>query len=102
MYLRPTSPCYHALLMSYTQILTEQRDDVLLITLDRPEKLNAWTRTMNNELCDAIDSANNDPATGAIVLTGAGRGFCAGADIGESFGSRLEAEDAGSEPEVFW
>ena len=83
--------------MGYTQILTEQRDDLLLITLNRPEKLNAWTRTMNNELCDAIEKANDDTSTGAIVLTGAGRGFCAGADIGESFNSRLEAEDDGSE-----
>ena len=83
--------------MGYTQILTEQRDDLLLITLNRPEKLNAWTRTMNNELCDALEKANDDTSTGAIVLTGAGRGFCAGADIGESFNSRLEAEDDGSE-----
>jgi enoyl-CoA hydratase/carnithine racemase len=85
--------------MSYTQILTEQHDDVLLITLNRPEKLNAWTRTMNNELCSAIEAANDDPSTGAVVLTGAGRGFCAGADIGESFGSVLEAEDVGCERE---
>ena len=76
-----------------------QRDGIVWVTLNRPEKLNAWTRTMNNELCSAIEAANDDPSTGAVVLTGAGRGFCAGADIGESFGSVLEAEDVGSERE---
>lgn len=77
--------------MTYEQILTEQRDDVLLITLNRPDKLNAWTDRMRLELVDAIDAANSDPGTGAIVLTGAGRGFCAGADVQESFQARLES-----------
>ena len=67
--------------MTYTQISEERRDNVLLLTLNRPEKLNAWTRTLNRELQQALRRANEDPAVGAIVITGAGRGFCAGADI---------------------
>lgn len=77
---------------AYTQILTEQRDDVLLITYNRPDRLNAWTRTMGAELADAIGAANDDPSTGAIVVTGAGRGFCAGADIGAEFQAQLDGD----------
>ena len=79
--------------MGYEQILSEQRDAVLLLTLNRPEKLNAWTETMSAELGDAIEGANDDPAIGAIVVTGAGRGFCAGADIQQSFQARLGDAD---------
>lgn len=67
--------------MAYATILTEQRDNVLLITLNRPDRLNAWTPTMMNELTAAVGEANDDPSIGAIVMTGAGRGFCAGADM---------------------
>jgi len=66
-------------------ILTEQRGDVLLITLNRPEKLNAWNTLMGRELKQAIGDANRDAGIGAIVVTGAGRAFCAGADIGDTF-----------------
>ena len=72
------------------QILVERRDDVLLLTLNRPERLNAWTHQMTNELTRAILAANDDPTIGAIVVTGAGRGFCAGADIGGEFASQLD------------
>src|SRR3569832_1983303 len=68
--------------MAYEQILTERRGAVALITLNRPEKLNAWTTVMQDELRRAITIANDDAAVGAIVLTGAGRAYCAGADIG--------------------
>lgn len=70
-------------------ITTEQRDRVLLVTLNRPDKLNAWTPRMMRELVDAVRAANDDPGIGAIVVTGAGRGFCAGADIGGTFGSNV-------------
>jgi 2-(1,2-epoxy-1,2-dihydrophenyl)acetyl-CoA isomerase len=76
--------------MAYEQILADTHDDVLLLTLNRPEKMNAWTRQMMAELADAIESANDDPAIGAIVVTGAGRGFCGGADIGGEFAKNLE------------
>ena len=78
-------------------ILTEQRGDVLLITLNRPEKLNAWNTRMGRELSQAIRGANESAAVGAIVVTGAGRAFCAGADIGDTFADR-EATAAASEP----
>lgn len=74
----------------YEQIRTEQRDRVLVITLNRPEKLNAWTFQMSAELVDAIGAANEDATIGAVVVTGAGRGFCAGADIGAVFSSNLD------------
>lgn len=86
--------------MSYEQILTEQRGAVTLLTLNRPEKLNAWTPRMSAELTDAIRAANDDPAVGAVVVTGAGRAFCAGADIGGEFKSQLDKADEGaSRPE---
>ena len=66
---------------SYEQITSELRDRVLLLTLNRPEKLNVWTPRMMRELTDAITTANDDTSIGAIVVTGAGRGFCAGADM---------------------
>jgi 2-(1,2-epoxy-1,2-dihydrophenyl)acetyl-CoA isomerase len=75
---------------TYEQILVEPVDAVVTITLNRPEKLNAWTPQMMEELTAAIVAANDDPAIGAIVVTGAGRGFCAGADIGAVFDTGLK------------
>lgn len=66
----------------YEQILYQMRGPVALITLNRPEKLNAWTGTMEQEFIDAVRTASRDDGVGCIVVTGAGRGFCAGADIG--------------------
>ena len=79
--------------MDYEQILLEQRDDVLVVTLNRPDRLNAWTRRMSAELADAIGTANEDAGVGAVVVTGAGRGFCAGADIGGNFAANLDGGD---------
>jgi enoyl-CoA hydratase/carnithine racemase len=56
---------------------------VALLTLNRPDKLNAFTSDMHHEMCRLLARADHDPAVRAIVLTGAGRGFCAGADLGE-------------------
>lgn len=67
--------------MAYEQILTERRGAVELITLNKPEKLNAWSATLSGEMLEAIAQANADPGVGAVVLTGAGRAYCAGADI---------------------
>lgn len=66
---------------SFEQITTERRERVLLVRLHRPERLNAWTPRMMRELFSAIGEANEDPSVGAVVVTGSGRGFCAGADI---------------------
>jgi enoyl-CoA hydratase/carnithine racemase len=74
----------------YGEILYEVDDPVATITLNRPEALNAWTPTMEMELRDALGKAVDDPAVVGIVLTGAGRGFCAGIDL-----RLLEAYSAG-------
>jgi enoyl-CoA hydratase/carnithine racemase len=82
----------------YEQILTETSDGVLTITLNRPERLNAWTARMGSELRAAFDQADADDEVRAIVLTGAGRGFCAGADLeggGDTFDYR-KRDTAGS------
>jgi enoyl-CoA hydratase/carnithine racemase len=64
------------------QILTEVADRVLTITLNRPERLNAWTGQMGGELMEAFDRSDADDEVRAVIVTGAGRGFCAGADLG--------------------
>jgi enoyl-CoA hydratase/carnithine racemase len=66
---------------AYEQILYEVDDPVATITLNRPEVLNAWTDRMGFEVRHAIGQAERDPRVVGIVITGAGRGFCAGADI---------------------
>lgn len=83
--------------MAYEQTLAEQRGDVLLLTLNRPERLNAWTPRMSVELTEQITAANDDPSIGAIVVTGSGRGFCAGADIGGQFASNLDTSNGAAE-----
>ena len=78
--------------MAYTDILYGVDDFVATITLNRPDKLNAWTSEMDADVHAAIDSAAADDAVRAIVITGAGRGFCAGADMSRL--SRLSGRDA--------
>ena len=85
--------------MDYQTILYETRGAVGLLTLNRPEKMNAWTYDMRDELLHAMDRVNNDPGLGAMVLTGAGRGFCAGADIGAMFKTRLDDADSADAPQ---
>lgn len=67
--------------MLYQDILYAVEDGVLTLTLNRPDKLNACTHTMLSELIDAFDRADADDAVRVIIVTGAGRGFCAGADL---------------------
>ena len=67
--------------MAFTQIRYDVTDGVCTLTLNRPEKLNAITRTMLDELVAAFDAADADDAVRAVVVTGAGRAFCAGADL---------------------
>src|SRR6266576_1255339 len=84
----------------FEQITTDVADRVLTITLNRPERLNAWTATMGRELIEAFDRADADDGIGAVIVTGAGRGFCAGADLaggGETFDWRKRAQ-AGAPP----
>jgi enoyl-CoA hydratase/carnithine racemase len=67
--------------MAYETITYEIADQILTITLNRPEKLNAFNATMQRELIDAFDAADKDDNVRAIIVTGSGRAFCAGADL---------------------
>lgn len=67
--------------MSYSEIIYEVRDGVAWITLNRPDRLNAWTRVMEEEFRTAANTADSDEAVRVIAVTGAGKGFCAGADM---------------------
>ncbi|MCH5677576.1 enoyl-CoA hydratase-related protein [Streptomyces gilvus] len=79
-------------------ILTEVAGGVLTVTLNRPERLNAWTMEMGDAYFDVLDRADDDPGIRVVVLTGAGRGFCAGIDmevLGAAAGGRLPRPAAG-------
>jgi enoyl-CoA hydratase/carnithine racemase len=67
--------------MGYEQIAYEVDDGLLTLTLDRPDRLNAFTETMLRELLDAFDRADADDAVRVVIVTGRGRAFCAGADL---------------------
>ncbi|HTY97283.1 MAG TPA: crotonase/enoyl-CoA hydratase family protein [Solirubrobacteraceae bacterium] len=68
--------------MSFEQIIYELDGGILTLTLNRPDRLNAWTAQMGLELREAFDRADADDDVHAVIVTGAGRGFCAGADLG--------------------
>jgi enoyl-CoA hydratase/carnithine racemase len=81
---------------NFEEIRYEVQDHVLTITLHRPDRLNAFTGTMARELIEAFDRADADDEVRAVVVTGEGRAFCAGADLGaggETFDSRDRQED---------
>src|SRR3954449_9930631 len=80
--------------MDFEQIRYEVADGVLTITLNRPERLNAFTEVMRDELIEAFDRADADDEVRAVVVTGAGRGFCAGADL-ERGGATFDARERG-------
>ncbi len=78
--------------MRYETILTDVAENILTITINRPDKLNALNTAMIHELIDAFDQADADDAVRAIIVTGAGRAFCAGADL--STGARTFDREA--------
>lgn len=81
--------------MGYEQIKVEVSGGVMEITLNRPDRLNAWTGQMGHELIAAFDASDADDDVRAVIVTGAGRGFCAGADLesgGETFDYRARGE----------
>jgi len=89
--------------MAYSTILYDVQDRIATITLNRPEKLNAFNQAMCDEMCAAFDEADADDNVRAVVVTGAGRGFCAGADLsagGKTF-SRPDKGDGG-DTDVDW
>src|SRR5438067_11158313 len=83
--------------MGFEQITTELVDRVLTITLNRPDRLNAWTAKMARELIEAFDRADADDEVRVVIVTGAGRGFCAGADL-EQGGSTFDRGEAEAVP----
>lgn len=83
--------------MSYSQILYDVEDGVLTITMNRPEKLNAFTGTMMTEMIDAFDRSDADDSIRAVIVTGAGRAFCAGADLGAG-GATFDADGRADRP----
>jgi len=81
--------------VSYSTILYDVEDGILTITLNRPEALNAFNTPMLEELLDACDRADTDDEVKAIIVTGAGRAFCAGADLssgGNTFNSDARSD----------
>ena len=86
-----------------TQITVEKTDGIATITLNRPEKMNAYTRTMGQEIIDAMDDIDADDTVRAVIFTGAGeRAFCAGADLtpeggGQVFSDGAEVDDLSDE-----
>jgi enoyl-CoA hydratase/carnithine racemase len=81
--------------MAFTELLFDVADGVATITLHRPEKLNAFTVTMMKELIAAFDLTDGDDAVRAVIVTGAGRAFCAGADVsggGQTFDYESQGE----------
>ena len=79
--------------MTYEQIEYTSGEGVATITLNRPEKLNSFTARMAKETVHALDAAAADPAVRAVVLTGAGRAFCAGQDLAEATAPGIRIED---------
>jgi enoyl-CoA hydratase/carnithine racemase len=85
--------------MEFEEIRYDVDDRVLTITLNRPERLNAFTPKMGRELIEAFDRADADDDVRAVIVTGEGRGFCAGADLGAG-GSTFDWRDRQTDDEV--
>ena len=83
--------------MAYETILTDVDNGILTVTLNRPERLNAWTPQMSADMSKAIGEANANEDIVGIVVTGAGRGFCAGADIEAVFKAQADNPNASRE-----
>jgi enoyl-CoA hydratase/carnithine racemase len=79
--------------VSHETVATDIQDRILTVTLNRPDRLNAFNSTMLEELLQVLDEADADDEVRAIIFTGAGRGFCAGADLGRGGGTFDHSED---------
>src|SRR3954470_17957597 len=85
-----------------TEVVQRRLEDgVAVLTLNRPDRLNAWIPAMQRRYFDLLQEAGDDPSVRAIVVTGAGRGFCAGADMSalQSIGSSSDESSDGSRAE---
>jgi len=71
--------------MNYDELIYTKEDHIATITLNRPERMNALTWKTHTELTQAIEQAKNDDEVRVVIITGAGRGFCSGDDVGEMF-----------------
>ena len=83
--------------MAYSDILYEVSNNIAWITLNRPEKMNALSAVMLNEWKDAVVAAGKDDAVRVVVVTGAGRAFCAGMDLKSLGDAKIENGEVGSE-----
>jgi len=88
--------------MDENPVLVERRDGYRIITLNRPQRLNAFTEAMHCVLRDALDAAETDPACRALLLTGAGRGFCAGQDLADRLSAAGETSVLGGALETYY
>src|SRR5271168_3436749 len=84
--------------MNFTDIIYEKSDRVATVTLNRPERMNAWRGQLESEMRTAMQDADADPAIGAIVVTGAGKAFCAGMDMAGL--SKIAATEEGAAHEL--
>ncbi|MBS3810153.1 MAG: enoyl-CoA hydratase/isomerase family protein [Desulfobacterales bacterium] len=84
--------------MEFTQIKYEVRDKIAVITLNRPDVLNAWTPTMMTEIIEALDMADEDDSIRAVIFTGAGKAYCAGADLSSG---RFDLHDKDQEEKIY-
>jgi len=82
--------------MPYEYIVAEQRGRVGIVTFNKPDRLNVFGDAMFGEVRQAIETFNNDPGVGAVVLTGSGRAFCAGADI-RRWDENIQAQERGEQ-----
>ena len=76
--------------MVFNEILLEKNEGVAIITLNRPDRLNSFTTNMYKEFPRILDQIRRDDEVKAVILTGAGKGFCAGSDVSDRLGKRLE------------
>ena len=78
--------------MDYKTLILERNDGIATLTFNRPDKMNSVNQDMRSELLDALDALEADDDTRVVVFTGAGRGFCAGADITEFVKAETDIE----------
>ena len=88
--------------MDETPILVEQRPGYRIVTLNRPQRLNAFNETMHRALKTALDEAEADTSCRALLLTGAGRGFCTGQDLADRLAKADFKPDLGGSLGAFY